>query len=304
MLGRSRIGNLKRNVVFVAVAGAKLPRGKTRDREPHGAIHLERRYAEQARLLGIDAQVQVGAQQPRRIVHIARARRRFEDLLDLTRRCARRPSISGPTIRIATGASTGGPCSNCFREMRAAAYSLNRARSASNSLGVRLGSNARNSTNTSPTVGGASLRKIIVVNERRAMAQVRVPALDLRMLGEARLDEPQRAIGFRDARTVRGIHPDDELRHIRARKQTETNDAEWSAATTTNKPSAASSVVFGLRKRPAQRRAVDVVNDLHHPLQQLIGKRVEASDQSRHLSRGRRRPRRVVAQHAARQKRE
>ena len=57
------------------------------------------------------------------------------------------------------------------------------------------------------------------------------------------------------------------------------------AATITNNPSAASSVVFGLRKRPAQRRTIDVVNDLHHPLQQLIGKQVEASDQSRHLSR-------------------
>ena len=32
----------------------------------------------------------------------------------------RNPSISGPTMRIATGASIGGPCSNCLSAMRAA----------------------------------------------------------------------------------------------------------------------------------------------------------------------------------------
>ena len=134
------------------------------------------------------------------------------------------------------------------------------------------------------------------------MAQVRIPAFDLRMLGETRLDEAQRAIGFLHARAIRSIDPDDELRYICAGKQAETNEGDCRSD---DQKQAQRREQRGLRpgKRPAQRRPVDVVNDLHHPLQQFIGKHVEVPDQSRHFSGGSRRSRRVVAQHPACQKR-
>ena len=73
------------------------------------------------------------------------------------------------------------------------------------------------------------------------------------MLGETRLDETQRSIGFLDARPIGRIDPDDELRHIRAGEQAESDDRNGRGDDRGTSPSAASTVVFGLAS--AQRNA-------------------------------------------------
>ena len=180
-----------------------MPRGKTRDGEPHGAIDLERRHAEQARFFGIDAQIQVGAQQPRRIVHVARARRRFEDLLDLIRDAAQALDLRTDDanrhgridrrslLKLLQGNARG----RIVVESRAQCFEQ---------LGRALGIEGAQFDEHLAQVGRPALREIIVVNERRAVTQVRIPALDFR---DARRGAPRRNAA-RDRFPRRSRHPE------------------------------------------------------------------------------------------------
>ncbi len=70
-----------------------LPADEARDREPHRAIGLDRRHAEERGLLGVDAKVEVGALQAHRVHHVARAGHARDQRLDLAREQAQRLDV-------------------------------------------------------------------------------------------------------------------------------------------------------------------------------------------------------------------
>ena len=70
---------------------------------------------------------------------------------------ARSESRSGPSMRMAMGASIGGPFSNSRTSMRAPAYCASATRSESSSCGVRAGSYACKSTNSWATCADSCL---------------------------------------------------------------------------------------------------------------------------------------------------
>ena len=147
-------------------------------------------------------------------------------------------------------------------------------------------------------IGGAPLLEHVVVYEWRPMAQMRIPALDLVVRGEIRLDVVQCAIGLGDAGAVGRVHPDQKLRHVSAWKQAEA-DQGHGGADQHEHPEGAEQCLFRARQRPAQSGAVHVVNGGHDPVQQALREAVEPCQQS-----GGRAGRGRIAEHAAGEKRD
>ena len=263
-------GQSHRDVELVAVGLAELADVEAGDCGADRAVDFDRSHAEQGRLVGVDVELEVGAQAPRGVVDVARARRGRDDRLGLVRQPlqlvevgADHRDLDGCVDRrpVAVGLDDD-PRTGVRVELRP--QFVEHGRRAPRVEFLELDEHLAR-------VGLRLLGEDVVVHTRIAAADVREPVTDLRVLAQFRLDEVHGPIGVRDARAGRRLDLDPELRDVGAREQAEAEGGR-DAERPKHERQRGEQRLLRPGERPAQRGRVHAVDEAHDRLQRPVAR--------------------------------
>ena len=191
------------------------------------AVEVEARHTEQARLEGVETEIEVDARQAQRIVDVAHARNGDQRRFDVAGQRGQRREVGadhahrdrGLDRRAVLELRHGDPRVGICRETPAQVFQQG------------LGAGAVPAIERDEHLADRGLRllgELVVVDQRVAAAEVRHAVDHARRPGQHAIDEAQGAIGRDERGAFRGVDLDEELRLVGGREQREAEEGHES----------------------------------------------------------------------------